>query len=75
MAPDDVKYLFIHFMIMVAIGVPPRLHFHETGRTFSGIRFPNDGLYRKGIALPADNLRLRLPVIGSCSWHYLFCLP
>lgn len=51
MAPDDVKYLFIHFMIMVAIGVPPRLHFHETGRTFSGIRFPNDGLYRKGITL------------------------
>ena len=41
MAPDDVKYLFIHFMIMVAIGVPPRLHFHETGRTFSGIRFPD----------------------------------
>ena len=42
MAFDDIKYFFIHFMVMIAIGVRPRLHFHETGRTFSGIRFLND---------------------------------
>lgn len=35
MAPDDVKYLFIYFMITVAAGKLHRLHCHEPGRAFA----------------------------------------
>lgn len=34
MASDDVKYLFIYFMITVAAGKLHRLHCHEPGRAF-----------------------------------------
>lgn len=35
MAPDDVKYFFIYFMITVAAGKLHRLHCHEPGRAFA----------------------------------------